>query len=227
MAKLFSSRDVIEGIGGAGMMGAHILLHPLLHNFRTRWGITEEEATASLPGDELVPNPKLFMTWGITINAPVEDVWPWVVQMGQGRAGFYTYQFLENIAGCQIFNADRILPEYQQIPIEDGVFLAPEMSMGVALYEEGRYFFLHSLMDMTTMENINTTQESLPEKFMNLGWGFHLKEIGEKQTRFLSRWMTDYKPSLLNKIAVNLLLEPVGFVMGRKMLLGTKQRAER
>jgi len=227
MNKLFSTHDVVEGFGGAGLMGFHILLLPFLHSYRTRWGITEDEAAAVLPGDELVRSPKLCMTWGITINVPIEEVWPWVVQMGQGRGGFYTYQFLENIVGCQIFNADRILPEYQQIPLEVGVSLAPNMTMNVALHEEGHYFFLHSYMDMTTMEVVDPKQDSFPEKFMNIGWGFYLKEAGENQTRFLSRWLTDYDPALINKIAVNLFLEPVGFVMGRKMLLGTKQRAER
>jgi hypothetical protein len=226
MNKLFSTHDIVEGIGGAGLMGVHILLLPLLRDYRIRWGTTEEEANANLPGDELVHNPKLRMTWGITINAPVEDVWPWVVQMGQGRGGFYTYQFLENIAGCQIYNADRILPEHQQIPIEAGVSLAPDMSMNIALHEEGHYFFLHSFMDMTTMEAIDPKEDPITEKFMKIGWGFYLQKIGENQTRFLSRWLTDYDPALINKIAINLFLEPIGFVMGRKMLIGTKQRAE-
>jgi hypothetical protein len=81
-------------------------------------------------------------------------------------------------------------------------------------------------MDMTTMENVDLKLDSFPEKFMNIGWGFYLTKIGENQTRFLSRWLTDYNPSFINKIAVHLFLEPVGFVMGRKMLIGTRQRAE-
>ena len=227
MKRLFSTHDIVEGIGGAGLMGFHILLLPFLRDYRTRWGTTEEEATGDLPGDELVLNPKLRMTWGITINAPIEDVWPWVVQIGQGRGGFYTYQFLENIAGCEIYNADRILPEHQHIPLDAGVSLASGMPpMSVALHEEGHYFFLHTCMDMTTMEVFDPKQDSYPEKVMNLGWGFYLKEIGENQTRFLSRWLTDYDPALINKIAINIFLEPIGFVMGRKMLIGTKQRAE-
>ena len=225
MNKLFSTKDIVEGVGGAGLIGVHILLLPILRSYRTRWGATEEETNAVFPGDELVRNPKLRMTWGITIDAPIEDVWPWVVQMGQGRGGFYTYQFLENIAGCQIFNADRILPEHQLVP--PAVSLAPEMPMKVALHQEGQYFFLHSFMDMETMEIVDPHQASLPEKFMNLGWGFYLHEKSENRTRFLSRWMVDHDPSLLNKIAVNIFLEPIGFVMGRKMLIGTRQRAAR
>jgi hypothetical protein len=82
-------------------------------------------------------------------------------------------------------------------------------------------------MDMTTIEVVEPKQDSIPGKFMNIGWGFYLQEIGKNQTRFLSRWLTDYHPALINKIAINLFLEPIGFVMGRKMLIGTKQRAER
>lgn len=87
MKNLYSAQDIAEGISGAGLMGVHILLHPLLHRYRTQWGTTEEEANATLPGDEWARDSKLRMTWGITINAPIEDVWPWVVQMGQGRGG--------------------------------------------------------------------------------------------------------------------------------------------
>ena len=226
MNKMFSTRDVVEGIGGAVLMGVHIFLFPFLRGYRTRWGTTEAEASADLPGDGLVRNPKLSMTWGITINAPIEDVWPWVVQMGQGRGGFYSYQFLENITGCEIYNADRILPDHQHIPLETGVSLAPGMPMSVTSHEEGSYYFLHVSMDMETMEGFDPKQDSYPEKYMSSGWGFYLQETGENQTRFLSRWLADYNPSIVNKIAFIPFLEPIGFVMGRKMLIGTKQRAE-
>ena len=228
MSKLFSAHDIVEGIGGEGLMVVHILLFPFLHGYRTRWGTTEEEGSADLPGDELFPNPKLRMTWGITINTPIEEVWPWVVQMGQGRGGFYTYQFLENIVGCEIYNADRILPEHQHIPLEAGVSLARGMPpMSVVSYEEGHYYFLQACMDMNTMESFNPKGDSIPEKVTNLGWGFYLQEISKNETRFLSRWLADYEPTLINKIVYNIFIEPVSFVMGRKMLIGTRQRAER
>ena len=229
MKKKFSTRDILEGIGGAALMGVHILLFPFLSGYRSRWGTTGEEARADLPGDELVPNPKIRMTWGITINAPLETVWPWVVQIGQGRGGFYSYQFLENITGCEIYNADHILPDDQQLPLETGISLHPDMPpMSIARYEEKHFFFLHTSMNTKTMGSFDLQQGAYayPEKFMNVGWGFYLQESGANQTRFLSRWLADYDPSFGNKIGYNLFLEPIGFIMGRQMLMGVKQRAE-
>jgi len=229
MSTKYSFQDIIEGIGGAALMGVHMMLFPFLRGYRARWGVTGEEARASLPGDELVPNPKISMTWGITINAPVEAVWPWVVQIGQGRGGFYSYQFLENITGAEIYNADRILSEHQELPLETGISLALGMPpLPIAQHEDGRFYFLHGIMDTKTMDGFGSMPDThaYPEKYMNVGWGFYVHKAGENQTRFLSRWLADYDPALTNKIAYNLFLEPIGFVMGRKMLLGAKQRAE-
>ena len=211
-------------------MGIHIVLFPFLRGYRCRWGTTGEEVHAELPGDDLVPNPKIRMTWGITINTPVESVWPWVVQIGQGRGGFYSYQFLENMVGCEIYNADCIMPEHQQLPLETGISLHPDMPpLSVARHDEGYFYFLHMCMDIRTQTSFDPKQgvDAYPEKYMNVGWGFYLQKIDDNQTRFLSRWLADYDPSFGNKIGYNLFLEPVGFVMGRKMLIGTKQRAER
>jgi hypothetical protein len=208
-------------------MVLHILLCPFLRKYRATWGTTGEEATAELPGDDLVPDPKLRMTWGITIDAPIETVWTWIVQIGQGRGGFYSYQLLENIVGCQIYNADHILPEHQRLPLETGIRLAPEMPpMKVALHEDGRFYFLHFSMNMKTMDSFNLMEDPYPKKFMIGGWAFYLEQISDTRTRFLSRWLNDYDNSMINKVIYNLFLGPIGFVMGRKMLLGVKQRAE-
>ena len=83
-----------------------------------RWGSTEAERTRSLPGDELVPDSDQ-QTHGITINAPPDDVWRWLVQMGQGRAGFYTHDRLERLFGAAIRNADEIHPEWQRVAVGD------------------------------------------------------------------------------------------------------------
>lgn len=78
-----------------------------------RWGATDEELGKPLPGDELVPHPGIESTRAITVNAPVEQVWSWLAQIGQDRGGFYSYEWLENLAGCRMRNADRVHPEWQ------------------------------------------------------------------------------------------------------------------
>lgn len=108
--------DFVEGIEGAFLI-AFALLTPFLRRWRCRWGATDEEVKRTLPGDELVPAPEWQWTHAITINAPPEQVWPWIVQMGQGRGGFYSYEALEDLVGCKIHNASRIVPEWQDLKV--------------------------------------------------------------------------------------------------------------
>jgi hypothetical protein len=84
-------------------------------------GTTLEERSARLPGDDIVPDPRCTSTRAITIDAPAEDVWPWIAQMGQGRAGMYSYELLENLFGCDMHNADRIVPALQAIVVGDRI----------------------------------------------------------------------------------------------------------
>ncbi len=90
----------MEGIEGALLIGANLILWPLLRSWRLGWGATDEELKWALVGDELVPQPKWSYTQAITIRASAEQAWPWLVQMGQGRGGFYSYEWLENLIGC-------------------------------------------------------------------------------------------------------------------------------
>ena len=82
-----------------------------------RWGATDQESDGSLPGDDLIANPDLIATRAITIAPRAERVWPWVVQLGQGRGGFYSYDWLENLVGCDIHSADRIVPQWQAVTV--------------------------------------------------------------------------------------------------------------
>src|ERR1035437_1370405 len=80
-----------------------------------RWGASDEEVEMTLPGDLIVPRAELTATRAITIHTPPAGVWPWIAQLGQGRGGFYRYDSLENLFGCDIHSADRIVPGWQQI----------------------------------------------------------------------------------------------------------------
>ena len=107
-----------------------------------RWGATDEEVNTALPGDELVPHADLTATRAVTVRASADGVWPWIAQLGQGRGGFYSYDFLENLVGCDIHSADRIVPEWQPIDEGDEVSLHPEVGLSVALVEPGRSLVL-------------------------------------------------------------------------------------
>ena len=92
-----------------------------LRPWHQRWGATHEEVEAFWPGDEFIARPMVSSTHAVTIQAPLSKVWPWLVQIGQGRGGFYSYEFVENAMGLRIENADRILPEWQNLQVGDVV----------------------------------------------------------------------------------------------------------
>jgi hypothetical protein len=85
---------------------------------------------------------RLTATRAITVRAPASGVWPWIAQLGQGRGGFYSYDFLENLAGCDVHSADRIVPEWQDVMAGDQVRLAPQANLAVAYLERGRSLVL-------------------------------------------------------------------------------------
>ena len=199
----------VTAIGGAA--AAYILLaRPRL----IRWGATDQEFDELLPGDELVPNADLTATRAITIRASADQVWPWLAQLGQGRGGFYSYDFLENLVGADIHSADRIVPELQDLEVGDEILLGPEFGYDVALLERGRSLVLRGGFPM---ENIAPPYDST--------WAFVLRAESDATTRLLVRERYAYK-----RPWAPLIVEPtetLSFVMSQKMLRGIKARAER
>jgi hypothetical protein len=141
-----------------------------------RWGATDQERDEALPGDELVPNADLMATRAISIRASADQVWPWLAQLGQGRGGFYSYDFLENLIGADIHSADRIMPELQNIEVGDEVRLGPEFGYDVALLEQGRSLVLHGGFPL---ENVAAPYDST--------WAFVLRAEPDETTRLLVR----------------------------------------
>ena len=115
-----------------------------------RWGATTQEAAGPLPGDEIVPAPRMQSTRAVTIKAPVSGVWPWLVQLGAGRGGMYSYDWLENAAGLGIHSADRILPELQHLKVGDIVPLSPDGGLEVRSLESGSVLGLGGMIDLRT-----------------------------------------------------------------------------
>jgi hypothetical protein len=188
------SRAVALAGGAAGLylaVGRPLMLH---------WGATCEELHRPLPGDELVAAPVIQSTRAVTVEAPPEAVWPWLAQIGQDRAGFYSYEWLENLAGCQMHNADEIRPEWQQRELGDTVHLHPLNGLPVARFEPGHALVLE-------------------------GWGaFVVEPHGPGCTRLIARARVHRG---FGAVGNALLMEIPHFVMERKMLLGIKERAER
>jgi hypothetical protein len=189
-----------------------------------RWGATAEEASATLAGDNLVSHASYVTTRAVTINAAAEAVWPWLVQLGQGRAGFYTYDRLEQIVGAAIHSADRVIPELQRLSLGDTVPLSPVGGPKVALLDWGRALVLSQTMDLRTSQSV--ARFPVSQWTMDWTWSFVLRETRDGTTRLLVRTRAEYRPRYLLAPAMALLLEPIHFVMERGMLLGIKRRAE-
>jgi hypothetical protein len=188
------------------------------------WGATGDEISRTWPGDELSPRPVSLATRALTINAPVTDVWPWIVQIGQDRGGCYSYAWLENLFFVDMHNADRIHPEWQTRQAGDTVWLARKDRYGgrgrvvVALLEPNRAMVLVSPSDAERISRGGHAQSGT--------WTFILEPINNHATRLILRSRGAQDESFGAMLFGRLVFDPVHFIMERKMMLGIKQRAE-
>jgi len=169
------------------------------------WGSTPEEQAMPLPGDTAAPS--AYYTRAITIDAPPSAVWPWLLQIGQDRAGFYSYTWLENLTGADIHNADEIRPEWQRRAVGDRVPMA-----GVPLQRLG---------GEVTLLTVRLLQ---PERAIaDLPGRFVLLPRGDRATRLLLR-----EPLAIPERGgiAWVIWDPMHFVMEQRMLRGIKERAE-
>jgi hypothetical protein len=165
-----------------------------------RWGAADAELEMALPGDETVPATGVQQTHAVHVEAPADAVWPWIAQIGQDRGGFYSYAWLENLAGCRMRNADAIHPEWQRREVGETVLLHPVSGLKVLRFEPGRALVLEG------------------------GWSLHVEPDGPSSCRVLARFRA---PDGLAGTVYGLLLELPHFLMERRMLLEIKRRAER
>jgi hypothetical protein len=206
----------MEALRGSIEIGS-ALLTPFLRSRRRRWGATAEELEKSFPGDELIPDPKWTANHAISIDAMQEQVWPWIAQIGQGRGGFYSFQKLENLAGCEIENTTRILEEHQRIRVGDPIKIhveAPPMTVAV-------------VVEPTTLVLHGNPAEADASAVVSTSWAFLLFEQPDGTTRLLSRTRYHHDDKFRSKLMGGpLLIEPISFVMERKMLKVIKALAE-
>lgn len=189
--------------------------------WHVRWGATDAEVAARLPGDELVPDPAEQCTRAITIAAPPEAVWPWVIQLGADRGGFYSYDWLENLFGLGIHSADRIVPEWQERAVGDVVAANARASGGwyVMLVEPPETLVLQ-VGDVATGRPVRRDE---PPGWEFL-WTFAVRGQPDGTTRLLVRERTAFGRAITRFAMAP--LGPVSFVMTRKTLAGIRARAE-
>jgi hypothetical protein len=204
MKKFFK---IVGALAGLGIL-AMIVMFALLP-WMDRWGAAEAEIAASLPGDELVPSPRIGYTRAISINAAPEQIYPWIVQLGAERGGYYSYQWFEtNVLRCPIINADQIREEWQHLKVGDQVKMCPGTSgpppYEVAMLENDHAMILGHKEDGAWVEV----------------WQFVLVPQADGSTRFILRSRSAAQGWFWDAI------RPGEFIMARGMLRGIRQRAE-
>ena len=183
-----------------------VVLYLLVIRPRTlRWGATHIEAMYRLTGNEIVKKPHFVATRAVTINAPANEVWKWIIQIGSARAGWYSIDRIDNGG---VPSANEILPEFQKIEVGYFIPFTPNQKHGmwVKEYIENEYILWW-------------------DKKNTMSWGWFLKQSENNQTRLITRLRIRYKftfPWILFYILTDL----GDFIMMRKCMLGIKERAE-
>jgi hypothetical protein len=172
--------------------------------WQLRWGATDDELARPLPGDELVSTPTFNATRAISISAPPERIWPWLVQVGTRRAGWYSYDLLDNLGQR---SARRIIPELQHLTPGDVVPMSPDGKQGINVYSVDAP---HSMVWGTPGDT---------------SWAWQLDELLNGTTRLITRIRSRIKWTPMS-ITYSALMEIGDFWMIRKMLHGLRERAE-
>jgi uncharacterized protein YndB with AHSA1/START domain len=223
----------IGAVGTAAAIG--------LRKWWSTWGVVPEEAAKSFPGDDIVSSGETLLTRGITIDAPPEAVWPWLVQMGYGRAGWYSYDPLDMIGR----SSDAIMHEFQTIAAGDVVPTHPAGGFEVKAVDPGHALVLY--LDSALVERQATATGGQPisasetpglaasSRFLQTAsppdfavtWAFVLERTGGGQTRLIERMRGRFGPDTVGSKALMPFMGFGVFVMMRKQMLGIRDRVER
>lgn len=178
--------------------------------YQLHWGATNEEVKQAIPGDESNPHLEFFATRAITIAGTPEEIWPWLVQMGYGRVGYYGYDILENLGSPQgIRSADRILLEFEHFTVGDGVPISPVADMVFHAIEPDRYIIWAGKTGV------------VPSSFT---WALYPLDAGH--TRLASRIRWSYHLAQPGLLTLDLFTEFTDHLAVRKILQGVKGRVE-
>lgn len=186
-----------------GLLATVVALYVwVLKPWHMQWGATADEAQRPMPGDDLIPSAGQA-TRAITIHATPEEVWPWLVQLGYGRAGWYSYDWIDNDFQP---SADRILPQHQKLQPDDKILMMPDMGFVVNQIDEPRSI-------VSVLEDGSTS------------WCLCLYPTNEGDTRLVSRWRPKFEMTPAT-FFLTMLSEPGTFIMEQKMLRSIRDRAE-
>jgi hypothetical protein len=199
-----------------GVAAAAVAAIAGLRRVSLRWGTVGDETTRPLPGDDLMETADLQSTRAISIDAPRSSVWPWIAQIGQNRAGFYTYDWLENLVGCDIHSADVLMPEARIHGVGEAVNLHPQVALEVAAFEQGDHLVLRGGVGP------DGRSEGAPYDFT---WSFVLVDRPGGGTRLVVRERYAYLASWAGALVE--IVEFVSFLMSERMLRGIRDRVER
>jgi hypothetical protein len=209
------------GQASLGLAGGSLAALAVTRRWHQHWGATDHEITQRLPGDDLIPAARLHSTHAITIAAPAERIWPWLAQMGyEDRAGTYSYDLLERSMGR---NLDRLDPAIAPLTTGGTMPFAPAMPMTVAVADPP-----HALVLWQVTSRGKAIDPAGPwgDDHVAWSWAFVLEPVDAATTRLLVRMRVSYQPAAKWAPYLWLLVEPAHFVMGRRQLLGIRQRAE-
>ncbi len=186
-----------------------------------RWGATNAELATAFPGEELFPVVGARAIRGVTVAAPAGEVWPWVAQIGQDRGGFYSYEVLEDLAGCRMPRATSVLPEHQDWRPEDQLLMYPKEELSGAggarlvAHAPGKHLMFAS--------RALGAPASAPEAGL---WGFVLRPLDDERTRLLAVSRSALETSAVAAGFGRAVFEPAHYVMERRMLLNLRTLAE-
>jgi hypothetical protein len=202
-------------------VGAGVLVAGIARARLRNWGATRTEIEATHEGDDLVAGPVTTSTNAVTVEAPADMVWSWLVQIGQDRGGMYSYEWLENLFGLDIHNTHQIRQNWQHLAVGDQVRVVPRGKLGM---RDG-YAFHVALVDAP---RALVLRQQPPEHPWDSTWAFLIVPMSADRCRLLSRSRAA-KASGAAGVAARIgaeLMGPIILLMTRKMLLGIKERAE-
>jgi len=208
----------------ASLTGAAALYWSLARPRLLRWGASDAEVARAWPGDELVERPSARGVRAVTIEAPAAAVWPWIMQVGRDRGGFYSYTWLENLIGADIHNVHALIPGLAERQVGDTVWMGPENKFGgqarmvVAKVIPGRAMVLVMPTDADRVLNGGLARHG--------AWSFALDPVAERRTRLVMLSASASQPSRRRRAADLLFWEPAHFIMERRMMLTIKRLAE-